>query len=419
MARTVRFATNSKVEALDVKDFDVSTFIFVLLLTIGGFIAIYSATYAAQMNDRFSQQLEFGAAGIIILIAMALLPVRWLSVAAYPFYALTLGLLILVLVKGEVVYNQKNWLSLFGAYHFQPSELAKLGTIMALGKYLSGDRKLTRVFDFVVVCILVIVPIGLIMLEPDPGSAMIYAGLLFIVLLWAGTDLFFLLTVVGAAVVVVLSLFGKMPMLISVLTIGAMLFFFFRKNLITTAVAFMILIGASFSADFVYNHLHPYQRTRIDLLLTPEMDPLGGGYNIIQTKMAIGSGGLLGKGYLQGTQTQLRFVPKQWTDFIMSVPAEEFGFIGSIVILLLYIFLIYRSLAIASSVRSNFSSIVAIGITGIWFLHVTVNVGMTIGLFPVVGIPLPFMSYGGSSLITNMLMAGILMNLYRNRRIMY
>lgn len=419
MARAIRFSSNPKVEALDVKDFDLSTFIFVLLLTIVGFFAIYSATYAAQMNDRFSQQLLFGGAGVVILIIMALVPVRWFSLAAYPFYILSIGLLVLVLIKGEVVYNQKNWLALWGTLRFQPSEIAKLGTIMALGKFLSGDRKLTRTFDFTVACLIVIIPIALILLEPDPGSAMIYVGLLFIVLLWAGTDLFFLLTIVGSAVVAVFSLFGKSPMLVSVLSIGAMLFFFFRKNLITTAVAFMILIGASFSADFIYNHMHEYQRERIDLLLNPEMDPLGGGYNIIQTKMAIGSGGLLGKGYLQGTQTQLKFVPKQWTDFIMSVPAEEFGFIGSFAILLLYIFLIYRSLAIASSVRSNFSSVVAIGITGIWFLHVLVNIGMTIGLFPVVGIPLPFMSYGGSALITNMLMAGMLMNLYRNRRVMF
>ncbi|MEI8133786.1 MAG: rod shape-determining protein RodA [bacterium] len=419
MAQTISFKSNSKVEALDVKDFDIGTFIFVLLLTIGGFAAIYSATYAAQMNERFSQQLLFGSVGIVILIAVALLPARWFSAAAYPIYAISLGLLVLVLVKGEVVYNQKNWLALFGGLRFQPSEIAKLGTIMALGRFLSTDRKLTRPLDIIMASGIVFLPIALILLEPDPGSAMVYVGLLFIVLLWGGADMFMLLTIVGGGIVVVLSLFGKMPMLISVLGIGALLFFFFRKNLITTTVAFLILIGASFCSDFIYSHLHPYQRERIDLLLNPEMDPLGGGYNIIQTKMAIGSGGLLGKGYLQGTQTQLRFVPKQWTDFIMSVPAEEFGFIGALIILLLYIGLIYRSLAIASSVRSNFSSVVAIGITAIWFLHVTVNIGMTLGLIPVVGIPLPFMSYGGSALITNMLMAGMLMNLYRNRRVMF
>jgi rod shape determining protein RodA len=155
------------------------------------------------------------------------------------------------------------------------------------------------------------------------------------------------------------------------------------------------------------------------VLLNPELDPLGAGYNVIQTRMAIGSGGILGKGYLKGTQTQLRYVPKQWTDFIISVPSEEFGFVGAVVILLLYLFVIFRGVAIASSVRSVFSSVVAIGIAGIWFLHVTVNIGMALGLMPVIGIPLPFMSYGGSALLTNLLMAGILMNLYRNRKVLF
>ncbi len=155
------------------------------------------------------------------------------------------------------------------------------------------------------------------------------------------------------------------------------------------------------------------------MLLNPELDPLGAGYNVIQTRMAIGSGGILGKGYLKGTQTQLRYVPKQWTDFIISVPSEEFGFVGSVVILLLFLFVIFRGVAIASSVRSIFSSVVAIGIAGIWFLHVTVNIGMALGLMPVIGIPLPFMSYGGSALLTNLLMAGILMNLYRNRKVLF
>jgi rod shape determining protein RodA len=135
--------------------------------------------------------------------------------------------------------------------------------------------------------------------------------------------------------------------------------------------------------------------------------------------MAIGSGGIAGKGYLKGTQTQLRYVPKQWTDFIISVPSEEFGFIGAVVILLLYLFVIFRGVAIASSVRSRFASVLAIGISGIWFLHCAVNIGMALGLMPVVGIPLPFMSYGGSALLTNLVMAGVLMNLYRNRRILF
>ncbi len=414
----ITIGQSAAAEALDVKDFDVATFVLVLILTIVGFASIYSATYAAQTIDRFSLQLFFGAGGVIVLLIVALLPARWLSIGAYAFYAASIGLLALVLVAGKVVLGQKNWLA-FGGLTFQPSEIAKLATIMALGKFLSGDRKLSRPFDIIVASLIVLIPIGLILAEPDPGSAMIYLGLLFIVLLWAGTDIFLLMAVIGPGLVAVMSLFGKTAMLVSVLSVGAIFFFGFRKNLLTTVLAFFLLIGASFSADIIYQHMHPYQRERIDLLFNPEADPLGGGYNIIQTKIAIGSGGVLGKGYLQGTQTQLRYVPKQWTDFIMSVPAEEFGFIGATVLLLFYLTLIYRGLAIASSVRSNFSSVVAIGITGIWLLHVIVNIGMTLGLMPVVGIPLPFMSYGGSALITNMLMAGILMNLYRNRRVMF
>jgi rod shape determining protein RodA len=414
----IKIGQSAAAEALDVRDFDTATFILVILLTITGFISVYSATNTAQMSDRFSLQLFFGAAGIVVLLVMALIPVRWLSVAALPLYILSLGLLGLVLVAGKVVYSQKNWLAI-GGLNFQPSEIAKLATIMMLGKYLSSDRKLTRPINIAIASLIVIVPMGLILAEPDPGSAMIYGGLLVIALLWAGADIFMLFAVLGPAVVAVLSLFGKTAMMASVLSVGAVLFLGFKKNLLMTILAFTLVIGASFSADVIYSHLHGYQRERIDLLLNPEADPQGGGYNIIQTKMAIGSGGVLGKGYLKGSQTQLRYVPKQWTDFIMSVPAEEFGFVGAAIILILYLILIYRGLAIASSVRSNFSSVAAIGITGIWLLHVVVNIGMTLGLFPVVGIPLPFMSYGGSALITNMLMAGIMMNLYRNRRVMY
>jgi rod shape determining protein RodA len=414
MAKRIR----TRNEGIDVRDFDVSMFISVMLLTVTGFFAIYSATYAAQMNDRFDLQLLFAAGGITIMILVALVPVRWFAVAAYPFYILSLALLVYTAVAGKLVYGQRSWISIGSLLQFQPSELAKLATLMAVGKFLGDDRKLTRPADFTMVCLLVITPIVLILLEPDPGSAMVYVALLVIILLWSGTDLFLMTALLAPASVAVLSLFGKTPMIVSTIFWCAVIFFLFRKHLVTTMLVFVLIASTGFSSELIYNRMHQYQRQRIEVLLNPEMDPLGAGYNIIQTKMAIGSGGLTGKGYLKGTQTQLRYVPKQWTDFIISVPAEEFGFIGSMIILLLYVFLIYRSLAIASSVRSNFSSVVAIGITGIWFLHIAVNIGMTLGLVPVVGIPLPFMSYGGSALITNMLMAGIMLNLYRNRRVM-
>lgn len=405
-------------EALESKNFDFTTFLSILLLTAGGLVAIYSATYAASNETRFVQQAYFALAGLAVMLVVAFLPVRWLSAMTWPLYAIGIGALIYVLLFGTEVYGQKNWIS-FGRFQFQPSELAKLATIMAVAKYLNGDRDLTRIGTLFMVMGLVLLPTALILLEPDPGTSVIFLGLTLVILLWSGVDLFLLFATIAPAITAIVSLFGRTPMMVGVFTSGLMMFFVFRKNLITTALAFTIVIGAAFSTNVVYDSLKPYQKNRVQVLLDPELDPLGAGYNVIQTRMAIGSGGLTGKGFLEGTQTQLRYVPKQWTDFIISVPAEEFGFIGSIVFVLIYAFVIFRGVAIASSVRSKFSSVLAIGITGIWFLHITINIGMTLGLLPVVGIPLPFMSYGGSALLTNLLMAGILMNLYRNRRILF
>ena len=405
-------------DALERKNFDLTTFFSVLLLVSAGFLAIYSATYAANMNNRFGQQLVFAAGGIGAMIVIALLPARWFQAMAYPFYIICLALLAFTAVKGKLVYGHRSWIAI-GTFQFQPSELAKLATIFTIGAFLNKGRDMSKLINLIIVSVLVLVPVGLIMLEPDPGSSVIFMGLLIIILLWAGADLFLIAAFVIPAFVAVLSLFGEMPTIISVITGGFILFFIFRRSLILTILAFGVVIAVAFSTNFIYEHLHQYQRNRVQVLLDPELDPLGAGYNVIQTRMAIGSGGIAGKGYLHGTQTQLRYVPKQWTDFIISVPSEEFGFVGACVILALYLFVIFRGVAIASSVRSIFSSVAAIGIAGIWFLHVTVNIGMALGLMPVIGIPLPFMSYGGSALLTNLLMAGILMNLYRNRKVLF
>lgn len=405
-------------DMLDRKNFDITTFFSVLLLVTAGFLAIYSATYAANMNNRFGSQLLFAGIGIAGMIVMAMLPVRWFQAIAYPLYGISIALLIFVAFQGKLVYGHRSWIAI-GSFQFQPSEIAKLATIFTIGAFLNKGRDLRDIKNILIVCGLLLLPIALILKEPDPGTAVIFAGVMVVLLLWSGVDLFLLAAVVIPVLVAVLSLFGQTPTIVSVLAGGIIFFFVFRRNLVLTVLAFGVVIAIAFSTNFIYEHLHQFQRNRIQVLLDPELDPLGAGYNVIQTRMAIGSGGLLGKGYLRGTQTQLRYVPKQWTDFIISVPAEEFGFAGAVVILMLYLFVIFRGVAIASSVRSIFSSVVAMGIAGIWFLHVTVNIGMALGLMPVIGIPLPFMSYGGSALLTNLLMAGILMNLYRNRKVLF
>ena len=179
---------------------------------------------------------------------------------------------------------------------------------------------------------------------------------------------------------------------------------------------FALTLAVGLSVQFVYERMPAYQQKRIMTFLNPEVDPLGSGYNVLQAKVAIGSGGLFGKGYLQGTQTQLNFIPEQWTDFIFCVPGEEFGFFGASLVLLLFLALFLRGVTIASLSKNKFASIAAVGITAVLATHMLVNIGMSMGLMPVVGIPLPFLSYGGSALLATMVMSGLLMNFWANRK---
>ena len=179
---------------------------------------------------------------------------------------------------------------------------------------------------------------------------------------------------------------------------------------------FSLIVFIGISVQSIHGKLRPYQQKRIETFLDPGADPLGAGYNVLQSKIAIGSGGFFGKGFLHGTQTQLNFIPAQWTDFIFCVPSEEFGFLGAATILLLFVVLLFRGVAIASLVKNSYGSFVAIGIVGIFGTHVFMNIGMALGLMPVVGIPLPFLSYGGSALLADMIMIGLLLNLYAHRK---
>jgi rod shape determining protein RodA len=190
----------------------------------------------------------------------------------------------------------------------------------------------------------------------------------------------------------------------------------FREHRFAAAIVLGLNIVIGVFVQVVYEKLPLYQQKRIATFMDPNNDPLGAGYNVIQAKVAIGSGGLFGKGFLQGTQTQLNFIPKQWTDFIFCVPGEEFGFLGAIVILGLFGILLFHGIRLAYSVKNRFGSIVAMGITAFFAFHMFINIGMSLGLMPVIGIPLPFLSYGGSSLISYMIMAGLLMNVYANRK---
>jgi rod shape determining protein RodA len=395
--------------------FDYRTALVAFALVIMGAVSIYSATYDARASEITYRQLLWIAAGAGVLLVMTFLPFRVLQFVAFPSYFLSVLMLVSVLLIGRTVSGSTSWFN-FGALRFQPSEFAKIATILALASYLSRTDVSLRNFKHLLIASgIILLPVLLILRQPDTGTALVYLGMFFPVLYWGGASRFTLLALVAPVVAVVAALFGTTPFLIAIVVMGILLYLT-KEDRLAAAVAFSATVLAGISTQFIYDRLKPYQQKRIATFLDPSADPLGAGYNILQSKVAIGSGGLFGKGYLKGTQTQLNFIPEQWTDFIFCVPGEEFGFLGAVVVLLLFAALLVRGVQIASSVKTAFGSFVAIGITAAFGTHMFMNIGMAIGLLPVVGIPLPFLSYGGSALMANMAMVGILMNLYAHRK---
>jgi rod shape determining protein RodA len=394
---------------------DFMTLGLTLLLVGTGFVAMYSATYDAGASVYFYRHLLWAGIGLLLMVSIALVPFRTLQLISYPAYVLSVLFLIGVLIIGKTVAGSKSWFGL-GTLGLQPAEFAKAAVILALASYLS-DRtvNLRRFKDLATGFAIVLIPTALIVAQPDVGTALIFLGIILPVLYWAGGSPFFLLAIIAPGLAAVAALFGTTAFIIVIVATFAMLFLL-HENRFLSAIVSSITVLVGISVQFMYGKLQPYQQRRIDTFFNPEADPLGAGYNVIQSKIAIGSGGIFGKGWLQGTQTQLNFIPAQWTDFIFCVPGEEFGFFGSLVILTLFIALFVRGVRVASIVKSPYASVVAIGVISVLAVHTIINIGMSMGLFPVIGIPLPFLSYGGSHLITNMVMIGFLLNVYMNRK---
>jgi rod shape determining protein RodA len=397
------------------RHFDLQIGISSLLLALIGLVSIYSATYDARASEIFMKQVAWLAAGTILLAIAALLPFRLLQTLSVPAYLFSLFLLVIVLLLGKTVSGSTSWFNL-GSFRIQPSEFAKITTVLALASYLSrSDVSLRSPRGLLFAGGIVFAPIALIMLQPDFGTAVIYGGMSFAVIYWGGASRFTLLALVAPVAAALAALLGTTAFLIVVAVFGVLIYLT-KEHRLVAAVVFSLMVLVGISVQFIYDGLRPYQQKRIDTFLDPGADPLGAGYNILQSKVAIGSGGLIGKGYLRGSQTQLNFIPEQWTDFIFCVPGEEFGFLGAATVLLLFAVFLLRGVTLASKVKSKYSSYVAIGLTATIATHVFINVGMALGLFPVIGVPLPFLSYGGSALLSNAAMVGILMNLYTNRK---
>lgn len=401
--------------------FDFRAFLVCLSLVFVGLLSVYSATFDVGAASAFKKQLVWAGFGLLALFTMAFVPIRTLQRISLPLYIFNLGLLLIVLVVGERVSGSKSWFGLGGAsgqpsLGGQPSEFMKVTTVLALAAFLARTSiSLSRPKHLLLVLAIVIVPMALILAQPDLGTTIVFFAMLLPVLYWAGAGNFVLAAILAPIIAAAGALFGTLAFLISLIVSGALLYIT-RQNRFAAAVAFGITLAVGLSVQAVYERLPSYQQKRISTFLNPGSDQKGAGYNVYQSKVAIGSGGFFGKGYLQGTQTQLNFIPEQWTDFIFCVPGEEFGFVGASVVIGLFTGLLLHGIRVAGLSKNKFASAASIGITGIFTTHVVINIGMSMGLLPVIGIPLPFLSYGGSALVANMAMVGLLMNFYANRK---
>jgi rod shape determining protein RodA len=397
-----------------------------LSLCIIGWLNIHAAVYddlnpsIIDFDTNYGKQFFFIISAVFIGFSILLLDSRFFNTFSPLFYGITILLLVLVLIIGRNVGGNQAWIPI-GSFRLQPSEFAKFATCLILAKYLSSSTiKIQDIKTQLIAAFIIILPTGLILLQPDAGSALTFSSLI-LVLYREGLSGYFLLIEGLAILLFILTiLYNKYIVLTGVLIFAALFIYFIRKNrklIQVTGYGIILSILFIFSVDFAYNKiLKPHQRNRIDLILGKVDDPRGIGYNLNQSKIAIGSGGLWGKGYLQGTQTKYDFVPEQSTDFIFCTVGEEWGFAGSFVVICLYLFLIIRIVNIAERQRSAMYRIYGYGVASILFFHVFINIGMTIGLIPVIGIPLPFLSYGGSSLWSFTILLFILLKFDSNRK---
>lgn len=372
-----------------VRHVDLSVLLIALGLVAVGLVAIASATHF-NIPDSYSLkylQVQTTATflGIIAIFAIMLVDYRWFKEYSGVIYLITIGVLTFTMVLARTVSGAKSWFSL-GPVNIQPSEVAKLTMILVLAAYIADREDEMKYFSGMFKAGLVMgLPTLLVLAQNDLGTALVYIAI-YIGMLFVGG--------------------GNARVMATVLLVSVALV--------------MGLVVATLYTDIEFPFLKEYQLQRLQVLIDPWIAPHSYGYNIIQSEIAIGSGQAMGKGLFKGTQNQLRFLPEKHTDFIFSVIGEEFGFVGGFVVLCLYLSLLLRSVVIAREARDSYGSLIVVGVVSMWMFHVLENVGMTIGVMPVTGIPLPFISYGGSSMASNMFAVGLIMNVrMRKQKILF
>ncbi len=416
---------------------------FVVLTGIG-VLTIYSAGSGEGVRDtQYVRQMYWAISGMVVFMAMLFTDYQRVGEYALPIYLGGLLLLLLTLVVGTRVRGARSWITLFAGFGFQPSEFVKVAAIIAMARFLQqtgeGIRELKNVVFTLVIGLL---PAGIILLQPDFGTALVYIPICLTMLFFAGIRPMHLLSLL-----IIFGIAGTLPLLTTIGNLTNVQALAFLEVLDNTRTVFAIGLMFGLLAGVMYvlfrltareiifkaggiflifctglvlaaplgKFLKPYQKERLVVFIKPTIDPFGAGYNIIQSRIAVGAGGITGKGLMGGSQSQLGFLPERSTDFIFSIFAEEWGFIGSLMLLAMFALFLYRSILVIYNARDRFGMLLASGILGMFLFHLIVNIGMTIGIMPITGIPLPFLSYGGSFLVTSMFAVSILVNIVMRR----
>lgn len=449
-----------------------------LLLVLIGWLNIYAAVYdenhssILDISQKYGKQLIWIGAAFVLAFLVLLTDSKFFTTFSMVIYGIMIFLLIAVLFFGTETKGARSWFEV-GDFRIQPAEFAKFATNLAIAYIMSRHNfKVMRFSSLLTIGLILALPAGLIILQNDTGSALVYSSFILVLFREGLHGSILLLCFVEAAIFIMALLYSPFTVLLVIIGGTLIAFYYYRhdirelfqiilfigcgfglfvlikwmfnlsisdyymllivyvitsitaiypiykrkmKNMITLLLISWLCVGAAPSVNYAFNHLQPHQQDRINELLGIKVDPKGTGYNVTQSKIAIGSGGLLGKGFLQGTQTKLNFVPEQSTDFIFCTVGEEWGFVGSTFVIVLLAVFILRIIKLAERQRSSFSRIYGYGVASILFFHVAVNIGMTIGMAPVIGIPLPFFSYGGSSLWSFTILIFIFLRLDANR----
>jgi len=387
------------------------------LYSVGHIPVELRETFGTGGSGYFHRQLIWAGIGLAVMFAAFRVPFRYYEAAALVLYFGSLVLLVVVLLL-EPLKGSSRWISL-GGFRFQPSELMKVAVIFLLARFLAEKRHNPNRFRILLLSILIVgVPFLFILKQPDLGTALVFPAILLPVLYWRGLNEGLIILFITPAVSAFLTIYSQsalaagdypFPLLVFFLII-LIIAYMRRKHIFQSIMLIVINLSVMLAVPDLIGSLKPYQQRRILAFLRPESDILGMGWQVYQSKVAVGSGGVTGKGFLQGTQKLFAFLPERHSDFAFSVLSEEKGFFGSFIVLLLFSIIIVRGFNLATKVKSRFASITLIGISAYLSFHVIVNIGMTIGLAPVTGLPLPFVSYGGSSLLISCFFIGVLLN---------